>query len=145
MILPDPIENKKQEKRTEIEARARINDLAGEEARISKQLNETRENARYETEKIKLETDQFIEQQTERKNELLLEIGSLENRKKEALKPVDEIKSEAETLLKTVKEKEKQVEEREKKVVDGEEKKPRPQNLLLWNFSIYDTSRPNRE
>lgn len=122
MILPDPIEIKKQEKQTETEARERISDLAGEEAKLANKLNETRENARYETEQIKLETDKFIEQQTERKNELLREIGSLESIKREALKPVEPIIDEAEATLAKAKEKEKLVEDREIQVGKDEEK-----------------------
>ena len=97
LLSPEKIE--KEEKRSDEELRSRVEKLKVEETKVAKQLNALKEEER----KQKHHLDVFIVE-TEaqlgvKKTILFQEVESLEKRKEEALKPINEIKNNAEKLL----------------------------------------------
>lgn len=103
MNLLDPNEIKEEKKANADQSQKLIHALSEEEARINKELNLVRESARLEKEKIEAETSTFIESQKTRKEDLIKEVAGLEQRRVEALKPIEQVKTEAETTLETAK------------------------------------------
>lgn len=103
MNLLDPNEIKEEKKATADQSQRLIHALSEEEARINKELNLLRENAKIEKQKIEAETTAFIESQKTRKEELVKEVTGLEARRSEALKPIEVVKIEADTTMEEAK------------------------------------------
>ena len=99
MLILDPNEIKDTKKETLVQGQRLVNAISSEEARINKSLNILRAEAKIETEKIKDETNAFIQEQKNRVETSTREVVSLESRRTEALKPIQAIKDEAETYL----------------------------------------------
>lgn len=96
MKLLDPNEIKEEKKESAIQSQKLIENLSIEEARINKELNLLKEESKQQKKTIKLETDAYITEQTERRDILDREVVSLESRRIEALKPLDNTKKELE-------------------------------------------------
>lgn len=73
-----------------MEARARVRDLALEEERLVKSVNDLRTLETEERDRIGSEMKDFHASQGVVRDDLLKEIGTLEQRKAEALKPIDD-------------------------------------------------------
>lgn len=103
MNLLDPNEIKEEKKGNAIASQKLISALSEEEAKINKDLNLLRENAKIEKEKIEAETTEFIQGQKTKKEDLLKEVTVLEARRSEALKPIEVVKTEANTTMEEAK------------------------------------------
>lgn len=99
MNLLDPKEIKEEKKQNADQSQRLIIALGTEEARLNKELSLLRENAKVEKEKIEAETDTFVASQTLRRDTLAKEVEALEQRKAEALKPIETVRAEADTYL----------------------------------------------
>ena len=99
MQILDPNEIKDTKKQSVDQGQRLIHAISTEEARLNKSISILREEAKVETEKIKTETDAFIREQKERAETMVKEVASLESRREEALKPINDIRIEAETYL----------------------------------------------
>lgn len=103
MLLLDPNEIKEDKKQNIVQTQKRNISLATEEAKLNRGINLTKQNAEKKKEEIKKEVDEFVEKQRVRADDLIKEVGLLELKKKEALKPVDDIKKEWEEKLEDIK------------------------------------------
>ncbi len=112
--LLDPNEIKEEKKEGAISSQRLIAELAVEEAKINKDLNILREFAKLETERIKKETDEFVDSQQLRVTELKKEVEGLEARRTEALKPIHQVRGEATKLLEEAKQALERAEQRER-------------------------------
>ena len=99
MLILDPNEIKDTKKETLVQGQRLVHAISSEEARINKSLNILRAEAKIETEKIKDETNTFVQEQKDRVENSTREVVSLESRRTEALKPIQALKDEAETYL----------------------------------------------
>lgn len=86
------------------ESRARTNKLADEESRLVRLVNLTKERVKKEMDEIEANFAEYKKDVQKRISILRDELVGLENRKKEALKPIDDINKRANKLLKEAQE-----------------------------------------
>lgn len=111
LLTPDDI--KQQKIKGQDESRRRSIMLADEESKQAKLLNLTRQHADEQKKEIAEDLEKFKVEVGAEKAVLIAEVTDLEERKREALKPINEIQKEAENRLATAKEKEADLAKRE--------------------------------
>ena len=114
MNLLDPNEIKSDKKENADQSQRLIRVLSEEEAKLNKEVNILRENSIAEKDAIKKDTDEFVARETLRKEELTKEVNGLEQRRAEALKPIESIRAEADTHLNEAKQALARAEEKER-------------------------------
>lgn len=118
LLSPDDL---KADKTNELEKkRALLAGLAEEEARVNRDLNQAKENDTAERARIKTQFEVFESEIIQRRAELLREVSTLETRRADALKPIENIQGEAEALLEKNKKDEALIRERERALSEKE-------------------------
>lgn len=102
------------------EKRSLIARLAEEEARVNAMLNIAKQRFAEDMEKMEEDFEEFKNQMLSKRTSLVQEIGALESRRNDAMKPVDDLRKEAENTMKMVREDELAVRSREIAVLDRE-------------------------
>lgn len=97
LLSPDDIHKDRSESIEGAAARSRA--LAAEESRLARAINQAREDAQQQIKIIEADFAAFKADLLEQKNQLVSEVRELENRKTEALKPVEPIKAAAAAAL----------------------------------------------
>lgn len=118
MKLLTPEKVKTDKKRSEEERQSRIKQLNKAESEATASLNSVLSNAKTQEEMINSHLVVVEQQANERKSALLKEIGSLENHRRELLKPIDEIKREVEAREQEVAKKEAKIEQEKLKIAE---------------------------
>lgn len=111
LLSPEKIQDDKKNRVTDQIERSQ--EAATEETRITRELNETREREKIETERIKAEREAEIKPLEERKLELTSRVKSLEERRLEALKPIKHLEKQAEEHMMTAKKRHDEADSRE--------------------------------
>lgn len=93
LLTPETVKNDSQKQ--EQEQRVRIRDLSIEEDRLIKSINTMREEERSEKERIETGMVQFRAEAKAERDRLSADVTSLESRREEAMKPIQEIRNEA--------------------------------------------------
>ena len=101
LLSPDQIKDEKKE--AVEQGRKSSSDMAEESARITRELNTVRAQADEKKALIAQETDDFEAQHATRRAVLKQEVDSLEARRRDAMKPIDDIRREAEERMEVVK------------------------------------------
>lgn len=127
LLTPDSL--KSIQKGAEEEIKKRISALVKEELRLTNELNVTREKYKEAQENILKEFRSLSGEMEEKKSSLLKEVSALETRRRDALRPVEEVLEEANKILEVNKKagidlfnQENRLKEREQKVADRIEK-----------------------
>lgn len=119
MQLLDAENVKKEKDEAEAKKRERIGKLHQEEAKSTKDLNSKREELKVETARINLELEERRDFADQERSRLSAEVNSLEQRKKDALKPIHDLQKEAERKLAVIAKRELDIAE-EKKSIEEE-------------------------
>ncbi len=101
LLTPEEIKNEKKE--TVDQSQKLVTALSAEEAKLNKALSLVRENAKIETDRIKTATDNFVAEQETRVSDIRKEVDALEARRAEAMKPIEDVRAEADKYLEKAK------------------------------------------
>ena len=110
MLILSPNEIKEEKKENIVQTQKRNISLANEEAKLNRDINLTKQNADKKKEEISKDVAGFMVREKAKVENLTREVALLELQKKEALKPVDDIKKELEDKVVILNEKLEKVE-----------------------------------
>ena len=110
MLILSPNEIKEEKKENIVQTQKRNISLANEEAKLNRDINLTKQNAEKKKEEISKDVSEFMVREKAKVENLTREVALLELQKKEALKPVDDIKKELEDKVAMLNEKLEKVE-----------------------------------
>lgn len=99
MKLLDPNEIRKDKSQSAEESQQRNNALAREESRLARAINKARENAKTTIAEIELDFQTYRAETEAKRDTLKQEVGKLESRRADALKPINELRKSAEETV----------------------------------------------
>lgn len=137
LLSPDEITQEK--KMTTEQSQARARSAAIEESKIVKSLNLIKQKSEEEKKRVKEETDAFIMEQQAKRDIALKQAQEAENRRKEAMIPINELKDALEARIEAVNEREQAIEvEKEQIAVDKQKNIDLAENLADQKSEIDD-------
>lgn len=139
ILSPTNIKNRQQ--KSILEAKERVKKLSLEEDRVNKSLNLAKSNAIYEKEALFLLSEKLKSEHKTTVKKLSIEVIALEDRRKDALKPIREVMKKADSMLEGAKLKEVEIKKDRKDLSDiKKENNTRKKELKVMEKDIEKTT-----